>query len=218
MKHHKLITTKLIRLIILLLTGYQSTALASSLYSSTKFAGLDYSSVRQNICYENTTSTSAVECQGGYNVPDAVTIVNYGSSATSDYGVLKAYTEVSVDQTDTSSGGWQKLEASSISSFRDQWTITGGELGTTGTLDFVFDLTGSSGMYGAGMGWSFVLRNYTDNTVSYDHQLPGNTAYLSTDFIFGEVVDYEITLSISAWVNENISGGYSDGVYALLDY
>lgn len=210
----------------LLLAGLPGGAVAASLSAQTRVSAFDAGDNWLNdICFDYSGSGSFTQCQGSYgyygtNNPGAD--LNYNATATADYGVLSVYGGSSTSNPG-SAGAPEFLEAEYISTqgtatFRDQWTITGGTAGSTGTLQLSFDVTGSymSGMIDTGLSYGLSLYNFTTGVYASDNQLPNYTGVLTTQFTFDETVDFMVSLlgGSTLW---NLSEGGYDGQSSYLD-
>lgn len=153
-------------------------------------------------CFEYSGSGATVGCSGSTTTPTSGATLNYLTTATADYGVLKAggtsyITNASgtPNETDYSSSSGQAY-------FADSWTITGGS--GMGTLQLQFALDGSYdfSQIGTGvmLGFSLInLDNYSSSNGT--PSLLGtsgtfsNDVVLTTQFTFGQPMDFLVSLT-----------------------
>lgn len=154
-------------------------------------------------CFSYSAAGATVGCSGSAATPTSGATLNYLTTATAGYGVLKAGGSSSIsnssgtpDLTDYSSAYGQAY-------FADSWTIRGGT--GTGTLELQFSLDGSYNFAqthaGVVAGFSLVnLDNYSSSsgTPTFPSGGPGtisNTVTLSTSFTFGTPLDFLVSLT-----------------------
>jgi hypothetical protein len=216
-------TRSIFPVVVVLSAGYHSSVgVAATLSSSAQADLLDGAgTVLFNDCATSGASNVLVECQGSYTIAsinlNGSIVVDYRSYAVSDFGELSVLGESSVanvtgDVTFVSLGTPLQQDAFGraigTAFFRDQWTLSGQPGGMSGTLELVFDVTGtSSSTPGADIDFGFQLINHDDFTDSNDAQLPPYTGVLSTQFTFGAPLDFSVLLAAaSEQFNQSISG------------
>jgi hypothetical protein len=174
--------------------------------------------VGSSACFSYSSAGSTVGCSGSTTTPTTGATLNYLTTATADYGVLKAGGTSSItgasgiaNTTDYSSSYGQAY-------FADSWTITGGT--GTGTLELQFALDGTYdfSQIGAGLVAGFSLVNL-DN-YSYSNGTPAflsgsgsisNTVLLTTTFTFGTPVDFLVSLTAGSNLY-NLGGNISSSL------
>jgi hypothetical protein len=142
-------------------------------------------------------------CSGSTATPSTGATLNYLSTATADYGVLKAGGSSSISGASGTPNMTNYSSAYGQAYFADSWTITGGT--GTGTLKLQFALDGSYDFHqvGSGLTAGFGLVNlddhsYSSGTPTFTSGGPGtiaNTVVLSTTFTFGTAVDFLVSLT-----------------------
>lgn len=147
-------------------------------------------------------------CKGSVQTPDFSTtgaVLNYDSSATAAYGVLKSGSAASITNSNGTSDTTYASFVSSEADFIDSWIITGGT--GTGTLDLTFAVDGSYNFCALANpftdGATLQINNYNDNSSSvvgivggYPCQGTVNSQNftLSTDFTFGTPLNFDVSL------------------------
>jgi len=210
--------------IALLLVGYQSGVSAASVSTSAVVIPFDIDNNPLGfICPTNLPSPTPPPpaCHGTYAIPGSVSTLTYDASASADYGTLQVFAQSSISLSTAGSGGPEYIVTSTSASFRDQWTISGGTAGTTGTMELSFDITGSyDNNIDASQGSAIYLQNYTKgmfvDDVQIHDQFPDYTSFLSTEFTFGEELDFGVHLNGSSVLLNLSMGGY-DGQTSYLD-
>jgi len=228
MKKSRLLGTNQACLIFLalLFAGYQAGASAASLHASADVGAFDITGAPLGfICQDSSTSGSPAQCLGTYNFSNSE--LNYHSTASADYGVIRFYGESSINKTAAGSSGPFAISTGAGAYFRDQWTITGGAAGTTGSLELSFDVTGTydNSMPDTGLTTGLELWNYNLSTLTDTAgQVPplgssgtwSYTGVLTTPFTFGEVLDFRVAMGGGSVLLNLSEGGY-DGQAAFLD-
>ena len=158
--------------------------------------------VGSNPCFQFSGAGATVGCSGTTTTPTTGSTLNYLTTATAGYGVLKAAGQSSI----TGANGTANLTDYSTSYgqayFEDSWLITGGT--GTGTLDLLFNLDGTYNFCGihSGVTLGFGLANLDGGPGS--SATPGltgcsgtisNVATLSTTFTFGTPLDFLVSLT-----------------------
>lgn len=215
----------------LLLAGFGGQLSAASLHTGSEVFWYhpadDYE--YHFVCEEWGSSSAA--CGGIYSFEGSD--LHYQANAQADFGVLKAYGSTSISQVGSPSGastGPEGFDAWAESAFRDQWTISGQPAGTTGTLHLSFDLTGSWDFSdpdifqssNAGISHSFGMWVYGQGWVDGGLSFSGSsgtlseTITLSTSFIFGDELDFRVSLGAGSFLFDLEDGGF-DGQGSYLD-
>lgn len=201
-------------------------AFAASVSAQTSVAAYDMNdNWLTDICFNYSGSGALTQCQGSYSyygTNNPGSDLNYIATAAADYGVLSVYGASSTSKPG-SAGSPEFLEPEYITtrgtaSFRDQWTITGGTNGTTGTLQLSFDVTGSyfSGMVDTGLSFGLSLFNFTTGVYASHNQLPNYTGVLTTQFTYGTPIDFIVSLLGGSTMWSLSEGGY-DGQNSYID-
>jgi hypothetical protein len=152
-------------------------------------------------CFEYSASGATVGCSGTAATPSSTTLT-YSTTATADYGVLKAGGKSSISGGGTPPGADTADYSSSYGEayFEDSWTITGGT--GTGTLELQFALDGTYNLctIGSGSVTGFDLTNLDNFSSSGASLISGcsgttsTTVTLTTGFTFGTPLDFEVDL------------------------
>jgi hypothetical protein len=154
-------------------------------------------------CSAYSSSGATVGCSGSTTAPTSGATLNYLTTATAGYGVLKAGGTSSITNASGTSNTTDYSSSYGQAYFADSWTITGAT--GTGTLELQFALDGSYdfSQVGSGAVEGFGLVNldnysYSSGTPSFSSGGPGtisNTVLLSTSFTFGTPVDFLVSLT-----------------------
>lgn len=155
-------------------------------------------------CFNPTsTSGTAVGCSGTVTTPTTGSTLNYLTTATAAYGVLKAGGTSSISGASGTTNLTDYSSAYGQSYFADSWTITGST--GTGTLQLAFALDGSYDFSqphaGVVAGFSLVnldASSYSDGTPTFPSGGPGTiskSVILSTSFTFGTPLDFLVSLT-----------------------
>lgn len=153
-------------------------------------------------CFQYSSVGATVGCSGSTTTPTTGSTLNYLTTATASYGVLKAAGQSSI----TGASGTANLTDYSTSYgqayFEDSWLITGGS--GTGTLQLLFGLDGSYNFCGihSGLVLGFSLANLDGGpSSSGTPSLSGcsgsiaTTKILTTTFTFGSALDFLVSLT-----------------------
>jgi hypothetical protein len=177
-------------------------------------------------CFNFSAVGTLVGCSGGAAVAGTSATLNYLTSAEADYGVLRVSGQSSItNPTPAGTAAAAYSGAVANATFRDQWTITGMPNGTAGTLQLLFSLTGDFdfSQIGAGVTTGFSLVNFTNSTFSSDPPtLVGNVGtindvgLLTTSFLFGNVVDFQVSLTGGSNIFNLVNGG-ANGLSSYMD-
>jgi len=202
--------------IALLLIGYQSGVSAASVFSVTHVASYDVDGNVLEEIYQDFSTSPPTAYHGTYAIPGSVSTLTYDATASADYGIIEVFGQSSISLTAAGSDGPEYIDTDVWAGFSDQWTISGGTAGTTGTLELSFDITGSyDSNFDANIGYGLGLDNQTKSTEFYDNQLPDYTGILSTEFTFDEEFDFSIIMYGNSTLDHLSMGGY-DGQTSYL--
>lgn len=155
-------------------------------------------------CFNPTsTSGTAVGCSGSVTTPTSGATLNYLTTATAAYGVLKAGGTSSISGASGTPNLTDYGQSYGQAYFADSWTITGGTGAGTLQLQFALDGSYNFSQIGTGViaGFSMVnldASSYSDGTPTFPSGGPGtisNTVTLSTSFTFGTPLDFLVSLT-----------------------
>jgi hypothetical protein len=136
-------------------------------------------------------------CSGTATVINGVTQLNYATSSTSDYGVLKASASGSLVRIDpcctAGVANISDVDAVGAASFRDQWNIAGGQAGDPGTLGLTFMITGIFSSNDKVAEGFLSAANFNGGSVGTFITQSG-TFQLSLPFTVGQTLDFQVTL------------------------
>ncbi len=148
-------------------------------------------------------ANTAVRCtNGSVTTPTSGATLTYLTTATADYGVLKAAGQSTITGASGTENRTDYATSAGQASFEDIWTITGGS--GTGTLALQFALDGSYNFcdVGSGLTLGFSLVNLTSSTFSNGTPSTascsatiGSTVTLTTGFTFGTPTDFLVSLT-----------------------
>ena len=140
-------------------------------------------------------------CSGSTATPTTGATLNYFTTATANYGILKAAGQSSISNANGISNTTDSSSSIGQAFFEDSWTITGGT--GTGTLELQFALDGSYSFCsgGAQVGFSLIPLMGTGGASSSFNFLPSGCSnsiskdiLLSTTFTFGNPLDFLVSL------------------------
>jgi hypothetical protein len=159
-------------------------------------------------CRRGNTTGAMVECSGVATTPYG-NALNYSSTATSDYGVLKAGGQSSINTPIGTSNSDIVSRTSGTARFRDAWTINGGTGSGTLQLKFHLDGTYDFGTPGSTLSSGFGLQNFTNNTYATNYLSFGAVSgivdadyILTTAFDFGSQFEFEVYLSAGSTISQ----------------
>jgi len=141
-------------------------------------------------------NTNGVACNGSVLAAGTNWTVNYDSTGTANFGVLRDYASVFLTG-DNSLGAFPSLESTGArSGYQDTYTIGGGT--GSGTIDFTFQVAGTATSAGGGLGsdsFQYVpvvggQEQFGSSAVSYA-VINGN-ATIPVSFTFGQPITFTI--------------------------
>ena len=157
--------------------------------------------IGSSVCFAFSTGATT-GCSGTTTTPTTGSSLNYLTTATADYGVLKAGGRSSNSGASGTSNTTDYSSAYGQAYFEDSWTITGGT--GTGTLGLQFALDGSYDFCSAGSGAVVGFSLVNLDNFSFSNGTPGltgcsgavsKTVLLTTGFTFGTAVDFLVSLT-----------------------
>lgn len=181
-----------------------------------------YPATSPNVSYA-CQNTNGVACDGSVVALGTNWTVNYFAQGTADYGVLRDQATVSLTG-DNSLGAFPSLESTGArSGYQDTYTIGGGT--GTGTIEFFFQVTGTTSSAGGALGNPlFQYVPVVDGQEQFDQQVNyavvNGTAEISVPFTFNQPDTFTIYFYALAQINnwESESSASADFSHtAILD-
>lgn len=155
-------------------------------------------------CSLTSSPGTTVSCNGTTSSPTTSAQLQYQTTATADYGILKAGGTSSISIASNSPNTTDYSSSFGNSYFQDVWTITGGT--GTGTLDLQFALDGSynTGQVNTGTIFGFSLINFDNFAASSGASITplissgsgtfSTNVSLTTPFTFGTPLHFRVNL------------------------
>jgi hypothetical protein len=201
----------------LLPTAAGATPVTPTLFSQalTSFLLTSNDSTVSTACFQFSSTNSASTCNSTATTPTTGATLHYNTTATADFGVLKAGGTSSITGASGVSNTTDYSSAAGSAYFEDSWLITGGS--GTGTLKLIFNVDGSYNFCTAGTGATigFSLTNLDGGPSSYNPpSLTGcsgsfaGPVTLTTTFTYGTALDFLVSLTAGSTIRdlgENIS-------------
>lgn len=159
----------------------------------------------------SSTPGATVGCSGSTAAPVGGGTLNYTTTATGNYGVLKAGGSGSITGANGTTNTTDYATSIAQAYFEDSWVITGGT--GSGTLELQFSVDGSSASCGSFSGYSLGfgltnLDNFAASSSGTSSLLPllapgipcssnglSTTILLTTSFTFGTPLDFLLSLT-----------------------
>lgn len=234
---HQCVTTKIFFHVasISVLAGLSLTANATILVPqllSSAIVEFDFPSLSVPIstpCAHNSNLGATVECSGSTAVPGTNATLNYMTTASADYGVLKAAGQSSISNPTPSGNGPYASQSYGEAHFADKATILGGT--GLGRASLTFNLTGTYNI--SAVNSVAILDFFLVNLDTHELSSPllGGLPVLSTDsgtqnlaeqfelstnFVFGVPFSFFVGLKVGSSLVELGNGGV-DGLSAFLN-
>jgi len=176
------------------------------------FSSSTNTAVGSSVCSTGSSTPGAtVGCSGSTAAPLGGGTLNYTTTATGNYGVLKAGGSGSITGASGTTNTTDYATSVAQAYFEDSWLITGGTW--TGTLELQFSVDGSSASCGSFSGYSLGfgltnLDNFGASSSGTSSLLPllatgipcssnglSTTILLTTSFTFGTPLDFLLSLT-----------------------
>lgn len=170
----------------------------------------------QGLCRQGGNACNGSAFIANPSSPTQVRQVEYQTSATADYGVLRTYSKTSVKDAPANVAAdrfYRVISSVSFARFTDTFTLIPDNvllLGEQGLITFSFDITGT-------FSTNTVLQPYTAMTAYKTNDLASNAAsptstgpgklQFSLNVIFGQPTEIEISLYGASQINTNMANG-----------
>ena len=190
------------------------------------FDSPDINSIISTPCIQTTSLGSTVVCNGSTSVPGTGATLNYVTTASASYGILKAAGQSTISNPTPSGTGPFASQSYGEAHFADKWTISGGQ--GLARLQLLFNLSGTYNISAVNSGaiLDFFLANLDTHegsspllpilsTDSGTQTLAGQFA-LYTNFVFDVPFDFYVGLIAGSSLFELGNGG-DDGLSAFLN-
>jgi hypothetical protein len=180
-------------------------------------------------CHQVDLSGATVGCSGSTSVPGTSATLNYMTTATAAYGILKAAGQSTISNPAPSGSGPYASQSYGEAHFTDRATITG-QAGS-GRASLTFNLTGTYNISAVNSGaiLDFFLTNLDTHELSSPllvglpilstdsgTQTLNESFMLSTNFVFGVPFDFYVGLKAGSSLVDLGNGGV-DGLSAFFD-
>lgn len=190
------------------------------------FDSPNINSIVSTPCIQASSLNSTVTCSGSTSVPGTTATLNYVTTASANYGHLKAAGQSTILNSAPSGTGPYASQSYGEAHWADNWTFTGG-VGFA-RLKLIYDLSGTYNISAVNSGaiLDFFLVNLDTHEgsspllpiLSTDPgtQILAEQLSLYTNFVFGVPFDFYVGLMAGSSLFELGDGG-EDGLSAFLD-
>ena len=190
------------------------------------FDSPDINSIVSTPCVRVSSLGSPVTCSGSTSVPGTSATLNYVTTASANYGPLKAAGQSTISNPASSGTGPYASQSYGEAHWADKWTVTGGA--GFARLKLLYDLSGTYNISAVNSG--AILDFFLANLDTYEGSSPllpilstdPGTQILAvelalyTNFVFGVPFDFYVGLMAGSSLFELGDGG-EDGLSAFLN-